>query len=117
MTRELVLATSVLSAVSMGCGGSQPDANSAGGGKDWVVLVNQKNVGDEAYKFPPTFAVWSQKHGCVVQQDETATLSKCSEGTIMMMREGTLITVGCKLMSTEACSQLFDAIVNEGKAP
>jgi hypothetical protein len=114
---RVVLATVALSSlVFAACGGSNKEAKNGGDDdKDWVVL-NSKDVGDDAYKFTQAFALFADKHGCQVKQKgDEATLAVCKDGTIGMARQGTQVTVICKQMTKSECGALFDAIVNEGK--
>jgi hypothetical protein len=113
MTRDVVLGLGILSFALLACGGgNNKEANTSG--DDWVVM-NKKDMGDDAYKLPAAFGLLADKHGCATKITDEGSAAKCNDGTIVMLREGSVITIGCKNMSKSQCSALFDAIVAEGK--
>ncbi len=113
MNRDVVLALSVLSIALLACGGSNPPAREGGNGD--IVKIATKDMGSDAGAMPGTFARLSRKHGCAVEESKDGVVASCNEGLIALVRSGSVVTVGCKSMTYEACSNLFSAIVDEGK--
>lgn len=116
MTRDVVFGLSVLSIALLACGGSNRPAETEGGNGDIVMIVKNKNFGADAYNMPATFARLSRKHGCNVDEKADSAVSICQDGgPIAIVREGTNISVGCKGITYQHCSNLFSAIVDEAK--
>ena len=109
MTRDAIFGLSVLSIAMLACGGG---AKSGGGDGEWVVVID-KDFGEDAHKFPAVFAIQAKKHGCQVNLKDEGSGAVCNDGTAVMLRQGTRITVGCKQMSQAECKQLVSAIINE----
>lgn len=114
MNRDAFLGLSVLSIALLACGGgnSNSNANSGGSSGEWTIVID-KDFGEDAYKFPKVFAIQAKKHGCDVSLKDEGSGAVCSDGTAVMLRQGTKITVGCKQMSQSDCKALVSAIINE----
>lgn len=113
MTRDVVLALSVLSIALLACGGG--NNRSANSGDSSVTVLAVKDMGNKAYNMPHYFALLSRKHGCQVNEKADSTISLCNEGNIGLILSGTTVTVACKkTMSVQQCRNLFDAITAEG---
>ncbi|MBI2395310.1 MAG: hypothetical protein HYV09_37420 [Deltaproteobacteria bacterium] len=112
MTRDVVFGLSVLSIALLACGGGNRPATEGGGD---IVRIVRKDFGSDAYNMPATFARLSRKHGCNVEEKSDSAVSFCNAGIIALVRDGTVVSVGCKGMSYDNCSHLFSAIVDEAK--
>lgn len=112
MNRDVVFGLAVLSITLLACGSSNPPAREGGGD---IVRIATKDMGSDASAMPKTFARLSRKHGCAVSEEKNGVVAKCDGQLIALVRDGSVITVGCKSMTHKACSNLFSAIVDEGK--
>ncbi len=65
------------------------------------------------------FETRAKRHGCETSSQPTNVVAKCSEGPIVLVKEGTRVTVACKAMTLDACKRLFQRIADakEGSAP
>ena len=115
MTRDVVFGLSVLSIALLACGGgnNRPAANESSNGD--IVRIVRKDFGSDAYNMPATFARLSRKHGCNVEEKADSAVSFCQVGIIALVRDGTMVNIGCKSLSHQECTNLFSAIVDEGK--
>lgn len=114
MTRDVVFGLSVLSIALLACGGSNRPASNESGGGD-IVRIVRKDFGSDAYNMPATFARLSRKHGCNVEEKSDSAVSFCQGRIIALVRDGTVVNVGCKALTFQDCSTLFGAIVDESK--
>lgn len=116
MTRDVVFGLSVLSIALLACGGgnNRPAETESSSSGD-IVRIVRKDFGSDAYNMPATFARLSRKHGCNVEEKSDSAVSFCQAGIIALVRDGTIVNIGCKSLSYQDCSNLFSAIVDESK--
>lgn len=116
MTRDVIFGLSVLSIALLACGGgnNRPAENESSSSGD-IVRIVRKDFGSDAYNMPATFARLSRKHGCNVEEKSDSAVSFCQAGIIALVRDGTIVNIGCKSISYQECSNLFSAIVDESK--
>jgi hypothetical protein len=116
MTRDVVFGLSVLSLTLLACGGgNNRPAETENSGSGDIVRIVRKDFGSDSYNMPATFARLSRKHGCNVEEKSDSAVSFCQAGIIALVRDGTMVNIGCKSMSFQDCSTLFSAIVDESK--
>jgi len=112
MNRDVTFGIAALSLVLFACGGSNKEAK---GGDDEVVGWTKTMEEDDAKQLVPVFAKAARKHGCTTKEEDNHAVAKCDDGTIVVLRQGPKITVACKGVTQQQCSQLFSNIADELK--
>lgn len=69
---------------------------------------------------PPTllaaFDIQAQKHNCATTPKSESVVASCSEGVMVMLAEGSKVTIACKGITIDQCRMLFGRIADEGSS-
>ena len=128
-----VLATLAVSTSTTACGGSKRHARDAddeeeddrprrgrkslpkgsgGSDDDSDIVYFEQDLDEDAPAILSEFEKRAQRYGCETANKPGNVVAKCSEGPIVMVKQGLHITVGCKGITLDACKELFQHIAD-----
>ncbi|GAC1351351.1 MAG: hypothetical protein NVSMB1_03520 [Polyangiales bacterium] len=79
---------------------------------DSDVVSWSNRLKDDGPALLDAFELKAQAHGCRTLPKQDAVVVLCREGSIVMMKEHRIVTIGCKGLTLAACHQLFAHIVD-----
>lgn len=79
---------------------------------DSDIVYFEQDLDEDAPAILSEFERRAQRYGCETTTKPGNVVAKCSEGPIVMVKQGLHITVGCKAITLDECKQLFKHIAD-----
>lgn len=79
---------------------------------DSDIVYFEQDLDEDAPGILAEFERRAQRYGCETSSKPGNVVAKCSEGPIVMVKQGMHITVGCKAITLDECKQLFKHIAD-----
>jgi hypothetical protein len=79
---------------------------------DSDIVYFEQDLDEDAPGILSEFERRAQRYGCETATKPGNVVAKCSEGPIVMVKQGLHITIGCKAITLDECKQLFKHIAD-----